>query len=58
MEDTLRMNSVVCEAGADAAMILPPYYFAADEETLYRYYSALAHKTSFPHGLRMNDYMG
>ena len=48
MEDTLRMNSVVCEAGADAAMILPPYYFAADEETLYRYYSTLAHKTSFP----------
>ena len=34
MEDTLRMNSVVCEAGADAAMILPPYYFAADERVL------------------------
>ena len=48
MEDTIRMNSVVCEAGADAAMILPPYYFAADEEALYRYYSTLAHKTSFP----------
>ena len=48
MEDTLRMNSVVCEAGADSAMILPPYYFAADEETLYRYYSLLRTRLHFP----------
>jgi 4-hydroxy-tetrahydrodipicolinate synthase len=35
-------------AGADAAILVPPYYFKLPEEALYRHFAAVAKATRFP----------
>lgn len=48
LEDTLHLHAVAADAGADQAVVLPPYYFPADQQTLLEYYTALAKQTPLP----------
>ena len=48
IEDTLTLHQIAYEAGADQAVVLPPYYFPADQDTLLAYYQHLADKSPLP----------
>ena len=48
VEETLELNRIALECGADAAMILPPYYFPASQEEVFQYYATLAENSGIP----------
>ena len=41
-DEIVDLSRFALEAGADAVMVIPPYYFHFDGESVYRYYAALA----------------
>lgn len=43
-EEIAELSNYALDQGADAVMILPPYYFHFTEESIYEYYSMLADK--------------
>lgn len=46
LDETLEMTSAAAEAGADAVLVITPYYARPTQEGLYRWYAAVA--TEFP----------
>jgi 4-hydroxy-tetrahydrodipicolinate synthase len=48
MEEVIELTKYAESAGADAAVAISPYYFNLDEESLYRYYSAVASSVKMP----------
>ncbi len=48
VEEVVELNRLAAEAGADAAVIISPYYFRLDEESLYRYYAEIAARAELP----------
>jgi len=48
VEEVVELTRDAAECGADAAVVIPPYYFALDEESLYRYYAAVATCSELP----------
>jgi 4-hydroxy-tetrahydrodipicolinate synthase len=42
LNDTLELTAVACAEGADAALIITPYYARPTQEGLYQWYSAVA----------------
>jgi 4-hydroxy-tetrahydrodipicolinate synthase len=47
-EETLRLTRFAERAGADAALVIVPYYNRPTQEGLYRYFTALAEQVSIP----------
>ncbi len=47
-QETLLLMADAAEAGADAAIIVAPYYFKLPEESLYRYYLDVADQGALP----------
>ncbi|WP_427171338.1 4-hydroxy-tetrahydrodipicolinate synthase [Arthrobacter sp. 92] len=47
LPETLELTQAAVDAGADAAMIITPYYSRPTQEALYRWYATVA--TEFPH---------
>ncbi len=47
LDETLALTAAADEAGADAVLIITPYYARPTQEGLYQWYSAIA--TEFPH---------
>lgn len=47
-EEVILFSNECIDAGADAVMIVPPYYFALDEASVYRYFHRLAHEIRGP----------
>lgn len=41
-DEIVDLSRFALEAGADAIVVIPPYYFHFDDESIYRYYAALA----------------
>ena len=41
-DEIVDLTRFALEAGADAVVVIPPYYFHFDDESIYRYYAALA----------------
>lgn len=46
--EVIELTRFAEQAGADAAVVISPYYFKLDQETIYRYYAELARSTSLP----------
>ena len=47
-EEVIELTRFAEQAGADAAVVVSPYYFQLNAETIYRYYASLARSTSLP----------
>lgn len=47
-DETLRLTRFAERAGADAALVIVPYYNRPTQEGLYRYFAALAEQVSIP----------
>lgn len=47
-EETVALSRHALEEGADAVVLLPPYYFPLEQEDIFRYYSALARRIPGP----------
>jgi len=47
-EEVIELTQFAEKAGADGVVVVAPYYFKLDEETIYRYYANLARSTSLP----------
>lgn len=47
-EEVIELTRFAEQAGADAAVVISPYYFKLGPETIYRYYANLARSTSLP----------
>lgn len=47
-EEVIEFTRFAEQAGADAAVVISPYYFKLDAATIYRYYAAVARSTSLP----------
>ena len=47
-KDVLDLTHSAEEAGADGVVVISPYYFNLNSETLYRYYANVARSTSLP----------
>jgi len=45
---TISLTKHAEEVGADAAIIVPPYYFAVPDQSLYEYYSTICENTELP----------
>lgn len=46
--ETRRQTALAAEAGADAALVVTPYYYGHDQSTLERYYRRLADESDIP----------
>jgi len=46
--EVVELTRFARRAGADAAVIISPYYFSLDAESLYRYYAEIASATDLP----------
>ncbi|WP_110955524.1 dihydrodipicolinate synthase family protein [Anaerosinus massiliensis] len=47
-EDVIALTHFAETAGADGVVVISPYYFKLDSDTLYRYYANLARSTTMP----------
>lgn len=47
-EEVIAFTKFAEQEGADAAVVISPYYFKLDAETMYRYYANVARSTSLP----------
>jgi 4-hydroxy-tetrahydrodipicolinate synthase len=48
VDEVIELTACAAEAGADAAVVISPYYFLLDEQSLYRYYAAVAAGSDIP----------
>ncbi|MFC4550199.1 MULTISPECIES: dihydrodipicolinate synthase family protein [Halorussus] len=48
LRETLRQTELAAEAGADAALVITPFYFGHDEATLEAYYREVADESPIP----------
>lgn len=46
--EVIELTRFAEQAGADAAVVVAPYYFKLDPESIYRYYANVARSTSLP----------
>lgn len=46
--EVIELTRFAEQAGADAAVIISPYYFKLNTETIYHYYASIARSTSLP----------
>jgi 4-hydroxy-tetrahydrodipicolinate synthase len=46
--EVVELTRYAGQAGADAAVVISPYYFQLDEESLYRYYATVAAASQIP----------
>lgn len=46
--DVIELSDFAEKTGADAVVVISPYYFKLDDETLYNYYAAIARNISLP----------
>jgi 4-hydroxy-tetrahydrodipicolinate synthase len=47
-EEVIELTQFAEKKGADGVVVVSPYYFKLDSETIYRYYANLARSTSLP----------
>lgn len=47
-EEVIELTRFAEQAGADGVVVISPYYFKLDSDTLYRYYANVARATSMP----------
>jgi len=47
-EEVIELTQFAEHEGADGVVVILPYYFKLDSETIYRYYANIAHSTSLP----------
>ncbi len=47
-DEVIALTKFAEREGADAAVVISPYYFKLDAETIYRYYANVARSTSLP----------
>ncbi|HWR06555.1 4-hydroxy-tetrahydrodipicolinate synthase [Sporomusa sp.] len=47
-DEVIELTRFAEQAGADAAVVISPYYFKLDQETIYRYYAGVAQSTALP----------
>lgn len=47
-EEVIELTQFAQQADADGVVIISPYYFKLDSETIYRYYANIARNTSLP----------
>lgn len=48
VEEVVHLTQFAEDEGADAAVVISPYYFKLDDENLYNYYAAVAQSTKLP----------
>jgi 4-hydroxy-tetrahydrodipicolinate synthase len=48
LEETIRLTRAAASLGADAALVIVPYYVRPSQEALYRYFCALADEVDVP----------
>ncbi len=48
LAEVIELTNYAQQAGADAAVVISPYYFQLGNEALYRYYAELAKNTTMP----------
>ena len=48
VREVVERTRFAAEAGADAAVVISPYYFQLDQESLYRYYAEVAAASELP----------
>ncbi|HWR45414.1 4-hydroxy-tetrahydrodipicolinate synthase [Sporomusa sp.] len=48
LDEVIELTRFAVQEGADAVVVISPYYFKLDSETIYRYYASLAQSTSLP----------
>ena len=48
VEEVVALNQCAAEAGADAAVVISPYYCTLYQESLYRYYAQVARRSEIP----------
>ena len=48
VDDVISFSKFAVKAGADAVLIVSPYYFMLDDESLYRYYAQIAGEITTP----------
>ncbi|GAA0225770.1 dihydrodipicolinate synthase family protein [Haladaptatus pallidirubidus] len=48
LRETLRQTNLAAEAGADAALVITPFYFGHDDATLANYYRTVAEESPVP----------
>jgi len=48
VDEVIELTQHAAEVGAGAAVVVSPYYFLLDEESLYRYYAAVAADSPIP----------
>ncbi|MBP2664880.1 MAG: yagE [Firmicutes bacterium] len=46
--EVIELTRFAEQAGADAAVVISPYYFKLNTETIYQYYASIARSTSLP----------
>jgi len=46
--EAIRLAKGAKEEGADAALVLPPYYYQASEEAVFNHYDSIAHAVDIP----------
>ncbi|WP_018128825.1 dihydrodipicolinate synthase family protein [Haladaptatus paucihalophilus] len=46
--ETLRQTTLAAEAGADAALVVTPFYYGHDEDTMVEYYRSVANESPLP----------
>ena len=47
-DEVIELTQFAEQAGADAAVVISPYYFTLNEETIYQFYAKLARSTALP----------
>lgn len=48
LEDVIKFSQYAEKAGADAVLLVSPYYFKLDDESLYRYFASVAEAVDLP----------
>ncbi|WP_410512258.1 4-hydroxy-tetrahydrodipicolinate synthase [Paenibacillus sp. BR2-3] len=48
IEEAMELTQLAEQEGADGVVVISPYYFKLDEDSLYRYFAAIAESTSLP----------
>lgn len=48
LRETIELSKSAEEIGADAVMVITPYYFKSSSETLYQYYKQISKETKLP----------
>ncbi|WP_266078857.1 dihydrodipicolinate synthase family protein [Haladaptatus caseinilyticus] len=48
LRETMRQTTLAAEAGADAALVITPFYFDHDDETMIDYYHTVADESPIP----------